>query len=186
MLSEPILRVLYSDASAGLLLQKLSAAVAFVALVSVSNAVLQAYGKVYVPVINMLIGGIVKVFMNYMLIPVWGIDAAPIATAVCYGVIAILNIICIIKMLKVKLSFLYMVVKPILASIIMGAGALLAYNVIGKILPGSRITTIFAIGFGGIVYVFALILVRCLKKEDILNLPKGRQLASVMEKYKLI
>ena len=32
-------------------------AVAFVALVSVSNAVLQAYGRVYFPVVNMLIGG---------------------------------------------------------------------------------------------------------------------------------
>ena len=62
----------------------------------------------------------------------------------------------------------------------------MAYNVIGKILPGSRITTIFAIGFGGIVYVLALILVRCLKKEDILNLPKDKEIASVMEKYKLI
>ncbi len=186
LLSEPILKVLYSDANAYLLLQKLAAAVAFVALVSVSNAVLQAYGKVYVPVINMLIGGIVKVLMNYMLIPIWGIDAAPIATTVCYGVIAILNIFCIIKMLKVKLSFLYMVIKPVLASIIMGAGAIIAYNLVGKIFPGSRITTIFAIGFSAVVYVFALILVRCLKKEDVLNLPKGKELAAIMEKYKLI
>ena len=186
LLSEPILRVLYSDANAGMLLQKLSAAVVFVALVSVSNAVLQAYGKVYVPVINMLIGGALKVLMNYMLIPIWGIDAAPIATAVCYGVIATMNIICIIRILKIRLSFLYLVIKPIVASIIMGAAVVAVYDLFNKIMPGSRIATLAAIAIGAVVYALALVLVRCLKKEDVLNLPKGAKIAEIMEKYRLI
>jgi stage V sporulation protein B len=186
VLSEPILRVLYSDANASYLLQKLAGAVAFVALVSVSNSVLQAYGKVYYPVVNMLIGGIVKVMMNYMLIPVWGIDAAPIATTVCYGIIALLNIICIVRMLKVKISLSYMVIRPLAASVIMGAVVLIVYNMLDKILPGSRIVTIFAIGVGALAYALALILVRGIKKEDVLNLPKGVQIAEVMEKYKLL
>jgi stage V sporulation protein B len=186
VLAEPILRVLYSDANASLLLQKLAVAVVFVALVSVSNAVLQAYGKVYFPVVNMLCGGIVKVLMNYFLIPVWGIDAAPVATTVCYGVIALLNIICIIGILKVKLSAVYMVIKPVSASLIMGAAVVLIYNVLGRILPGSRIATMAAIGLGALVYVVALLVVRCLKKEDVLNLPKGKKLAEIMQKHNLI
>ncbi len=186
VLSEPILRVLYSDANASLLLQKLALAVAFVALVSVSNAVLQAYGRVYFPVVNMLIGGVVKVIMNYMLIPIWGIDAAPIATTVCYGIIALLNIICIILVLKVKLSFVYMVIKPIVASVIMGATVLVVYNAINHILPDSRITTLASIAIGAMVYAVAMVLVKCLKKEDVLNLPKGEKIAGVLERYKLI
>lgn len=186
VLSEPILRVLYSDANASYLLQKLAGAVAFVALVSVSNSVLQAYGKVYYPVVNMLIGGIVKVAMNYMLIPVWGIDAAPIATTVCYGIIALLNIICIIRMLKVKISLSYMVIRPFAASAIMGAVVLIVYNALDKILPGSRIITIAAIGVGVFAYVAALLLVKGLKKEDVLNLPKGAKIADIMTKYKLL
>ncbi len=186
VLSEPILRVLYSDANASYLLQKLAGAVAFVALVSVSNAVLQAYGKVYIPVANMLAGGVAKVLMNYMLIPVWGIDAAPIATTVCYGIIAVLNIIYIISKLKVKLSFNYMVLKPLMAVIIMGAAVLLAYNTFDKIMPGSRIVTIVTIGIGAAAYLAGLIIVRGIKKEDILNLPKGEKIAGIMAKYKLI
>ncbi len=186
VLSEPILRVLYSDANASYLLQKLAGAVAFVALVSVSNAVLQAYGKVYIPVINMLVGGVAKVLMNYMLIPVWGIDAAPIATTVCYGIIAVLNIIYIISKLKVKISFNYMVLKPLMAAIIMGAAVLLAYNTFDKIMPGSRIVTIVTIGIGAAAYLAGLIIVRGINREDILNLPKGEKIAGIMAKYKLI
>ncbi len=186
VLSEPILRVLYSDANAYLLLQKLAFAVAFVALVSVSNAVLQAYGKVYYPVINMLVGGVVKVLMNYTLIPVWGIDAAPIATTACYAMIALLNIICIVRMLKVKLSVVYMVVKPLAATVIMGAAVVLVYGALDRILPGSRIVTIVSIGIGALVYAVALIVVRGIKKEDVLNMPKGAKIAEVMAKYKLL
>ncbi len=186
VLSEPILRVLYSDANAYLLLQKLAFAVAFVALVSVSNAVLQAYGKVYYPVINMLVGGVVKVLMNYTLIPVWGIDAAPIATTACYAMIALLNIICIVRMLKVKLSVVYMVIKPLAATVIMGAAVVLVYGALDRVLPGSRIVTIASIGIGALVYAVALIVVRGIKKEDVLNMPKGAKIAAVMAKYKLL
>ncbi len=186
VLSEPILRVLYSDANAYLLLQKLAFAVAFVALVSVSNAVLQAYGKVYYPVINMLAGGVVKVLMNYTLIPIWGIDAAPIATTACYAIIALLNIICIVRMLKVKMSVVYMVIKPLVATIIMGAAVVLAYGALNKILPGSRLVTIASIGIGAVIYAVALIVVRGIKKEDILNMPKGAKIADIMTKYKLL
>lgn len=186
LLSEPILRVLYSDANASILLQRLSLAVVFVAVVSVSNAVLQAYGKVYVPVINMLVGGVIKVLMNYFLIPVWGIDAAPIATTVCYGVIAVLNIGYIVSMLKIRLSFVYMVIKPIIASVIMGAAAIICYRLLSQLMPGSRIVTFAAIAIAAAVYAMALVFVRCLKKEDILNLPKGAKLAEIMERYRLI
>ncbi len=186
LLSEPILRVLYSDANASILLQRLSLAVVFVAVVSVSNAVLQAYGKVYIPVVNMLVGGVIKVLMNYFLIPVWGIDAAPIATTVCYGVIAILNIGYIVSKLKIRLSFVYMVIKPIIASIIMGAAAILCYRLLSQLMPGSRFVTFVAIAIAAAVYAVALVFVRCLKKEDILNLPKGAKLAEIMERYRLI
>ncbi len=186
VLSEPILRVLYSDANAYLLLQKLAFAVAFVALVSVSNAVLQAYGKVYYPVINMLVGGVVKVLMNYTLIPIWGIDAAPIATTACYAIIALLNIICIVRMLKVKLSVVYMVIKPLAATVIMGAAVVLIYGALDRILPGSRLVTIASIGLGAVVYALALIAVRGIKKEDVLNMPKGAKIAAIMAKYKLL
>lgn len=186
VLSEPILLVLYSDAHAGGLLQKLALAVHFVAVVSVSNSILQAYGRVYYPVVNMLVGGVVKVLMNYFLIPVWGIDAAPIATTVCYGTIALLNLGCILFKLKIKINFNYMILKPLVAAVIMGAGVVLVYGFMDRVLPGSRLVTIAAIGIGAIIYFFALIFVKGIRREDVQNLPKGEKIAQVMEKFKLM
>ncbi len=185
VLSEPILRVLYSDANAADLLQKLAGAVAFVALVSVSNAVLQAYGRVYFPVVNMLVGGVVKILMNYILIPLWGIDAAPIATTVCYGIIALLNIICIINILKVKLNFVYLIIKPAVAAIIMGGCVFAIYSGLSAVMPGSRLVTLASIAIGALAYAVVLVLIKGIKKEDILNLPKGNRIAEIMTKYKL-
>ncbi len=186
VLSEPILLVLYSDAHAGGLLQKLALAVPFVAVVSVSNSILQAYGKVYYPVVNMLVGGVVKVLMNYFLIPVWGIDAAPIATTVCYGTIALLNLGCILFKLKIKINFNYMILKPLIAAVIMGAGVVLVYGLMDKVLPGSRLVTIAAIGIGAVIYFIALVFVKGIRREDVQNLPKGEKIAQIMEKFKLM
>lgn len=187
VLSGPILGLLYGgDTSASLLLQKLSIAVIFVALVSVSNAVLQAYGRVYYPVVNMLIGGAVKVAMNYIFIPVWGIDGAPIATNACYAVIALLNIICIVRILKAKFSITDMVIKPLCASLIMGAAAAAVYNVLSGVTGGSRICVLAAIAAGGIIYVFAVLALRAFRREDILNMPKGEKIEKILTKYKLL
>ncbi len=186
VLAKPILELLYSDADANLLLQKLAIAVIFVGVVSVSNAVLQAYGKVYYPVYNMLAGGVVKVTMNYAFIPVWGIDGAPIATIACYAVIAVLNIICIIRVVKIRFSVLDMILKPLSAALIMGAVALLAYSPLAQVTDYSRIATIAAIAAGVLVYIVLILLFRGLKRDDVLNMPKGEKLAQILTKYKLL
>jgi stage V sporulation protein B len=186
VLSSPILLVLYSDANAGVLLQKLAFAVPFVAFVSVSNSVLQSYGKVYYPVVNMLVGGIVKVVMNYALIPVWGIDAAPIATTACYGTIALLNCICIAFILRVKINLIDMLIKPLCAALVMGAVTILFYNMLSGFIPGSRLVTLAAIAVGAVVYLIAIIVVKGIKREDVLNMPKGDKIAGILTKYKLL
>lgn len=187
VLSEPILGLLYSgDTSAGMLLQKLSIAVIFVAAVSVSNAVLQACGRVYYPVVNMLVGGTVKVVMNYTLIPVLGIDGAPIATIACYAVIAVLNIICIIKAVRIKFSITDMLVKPFAAALIMGAAASVSYKLLADMTGGSRICVIAAIAVGCVIYACAILALRGLKRDDILNMPKGEKIEELLTKYKLL
>ena len=185
VLSEPILHILYADADASFLLQKLAFAVTFVALVSVTNSVLQAYGKVYYPVMNMLVGGVVKVLMNYTLIPVWGIDAAPVATTACYAIIALLNLVCMGKLLKIKISLADLFIKPLCAALVMGAAVIFIHKSFGDVLSGT-IGTFVIIGFGAVVYLVAALIVRAIKKEDVLNMPKGEKLASIMTRFKLL
>ena len=46
--------------------------------------------------------------------------------------------------------------------------------------------TIIAIIVAGIVYLFALLLMRTFTKEEICMLPKGNKFVTILEKFKLI
>lgn len=181
-LSNGILGLLYSDADASLLLQKLAIAIIFVSVVQVTNAVLQSYGKVYYPVFSMLAGGAAKVLLNYTFIPVIGIDGAPIATIVCYAIIAVINIICIIKVVRVRFNIFESVIKPLFAALVMGGVLLLAEKYLGT----TRLATVLSILIGGIVYVASAFAVRAIKREDILILPKGEKIADALARFRLI
>lgn len=182
VLSKEILNLLFGDFNAHIVLSILSVAIIPVALVQVSNSILQAYGRVYKPVIHMIIGGIIKVLINFFCIPYLGIDGAPIGTGVCYLVIAILNIRAIIKIAKIDFKWSSFIIKPIIAAAIMGA----AGYVLASFLPMSRALCIVEIGICAAVYAVAIFAVRAIKKEDVLTLPKGERIASILEKYKLI
>ncbi len=181
-LSEGILGLLYSDADAFMLLEKLAIAIIFVSVVQVTNAVLQAYGKVYYPVFSMIAGGVAKVVMNYTFIPVIGIDGAPVATIVCYAIIAVINIICIIKVVKIKFNIIEVVVKPLFSALLMGGVLYLLKSYLGI----GTVATVLSIGIGGVIYIVSAFAVRAIGKDDVLILPKGEKLASVLEKFKLI
>lgn len=182
VLSEGILGLLYSDADAFMLLQKLAIAILFVSVVQVTNAVLQAYGKVYYPVVSMIIGGIAKVLMNYTFIPVWGIDGAPVATIVCYGIISVLNIIFVIRVVKIRFSLMDFIIKPLFAAAVMGGVLMLLTDFLGN----GRIMTVLSIAVGGAAYIICAFLVHAISREDVLILPKGEKMAALFERLKLL
>ena len=76
VLSEPIIRLLArnygpeSVATAAPILAYLGIAVIFNSTVLLFNAIMQAHGDVTTPVVNMLIGGVVKVVVNYILVAI--------------------------------------------------------------------------------------------------------------------
>lgn len=186
VLAEPILNFLYVNANAYQLLQKLAIAVIFVSVVSVTNSVLQAYGKVYYPVVNMLIGGVVKIVLNYNLIPVLGIDGAPIATNVCYAVIAILNLICILRFVKIKFSLLDFVLRPAAAALLMGAAALITLRALTPVLGEGRLLTLIAVFVGVVIYGVLIFIVGAVKREDLLNIPGSAKIIPILEKFRLL
>lgn len=182
VLSEGILGLLYSDADAFRLLEKLAVAIIFVSVVQVTNAVLQAYGKVYYPVFSMIAGGVVKVVMNYTFIPIIGIDGAPVATIFCYGVIAVINMICIIRVVKIKFNFTEIIIKPLFSALVMGAVLVAAKKYLGN----GSLATVISICAGGAIYVLCAFGVRAISREDVLILPKGDKIAGLLEKVRLI
>ena len=194
-LSKEVLFLLFHDTNAKSVMAILGIAIIPVSVVSVTNAILQAYGKVYLPVINMIIGGIAKVLVNFFCIPYLGIDGAPVGTFICYTIIAVLNITQIIRHAKIRFRLSAFLLKPLFAALIMGGvGFVLGTFVTG---PGflenaavniwlRRLLIAAELGVCALTYLFAVFAVKAIAREDVLRLPKGEKIAAVLTKCKLL
>ncbi len=187
VLSEPILKLLYSDGNHAFLLTVMGLAVMFVTMVQTSNAILQAWGLVWTPVINMLIGGVFKIVINLVLVsqPQININGAPIGTIVCYIVVMSLNIIKIKKCAKVKFGFGDFLIRPIILGIITAVTAYFTYGFFIGIF-GNLISLVLSIGITAIVYFVGLFLVRGVKEDEILLLPKGEIILNKLKNMKIM
>ncbi len=214
VLSTPILICLYNNARAQDTLTLLSLAIVFVCTVSVSTAILQAAGHVFIPVRNMLIGGLFKVVSNYVLIavPALNIGGAPVSTFCCYLLIAGLNLMSIKKIIKPNFNVRDFIIKPFISALIMGLIVYLSFNVaagllgcplidlsvqfvpqnapVTPVLSSVRFKNIIALGIsifiGVIAYGAAILLLRAVQKEDIEMLPKGKKIAIFLQKHKIL
>ena len=182
VLSGGVLNLLFSTDNAKNVLAILSIAIIPVSVVQVTNAMLQSYGKVYYPVVNMLIGGAAKVIFNYFMIPVLGIEGAPVGTFLCYLIIAVINTVQIVRLSEMKFKPVDTIIKPLVAALVMGVAGWF----IAGVLPGSRLMTLLEIAVCGIIYAVMIFVVRAVKREDLMNLPKGEKIAGILERFKLI
>ena len=191
-LATPILTTLYgTDASAGML-QVLSFAIVWVTLVSVTTSILQAAGKVWLPVIHMVIGAVVKIAASYIFIgiPSVNILGASISTVLCYFVIAALNIFAVMRATGFRFSVANFVLKPVIASGAMGIVTVAVYKVCANLLPATRMgaicITAASIAVAAVTYVLMVVLLRIIRQDDIKLLPKGEKLAAILEKRGII
>ena len=186
-MAEPVIRLLcrYSAdelAVAVPMLSILGIAVIFNSLVLLLNAFMQAHGDVTSPVINMLIGGIVKIAVNFVLvgIPSINIVGAPAGTLVCYIVITILNIRSLRKSVRGGLPIVRNLIRPLLASALMGAATFMVYRVLAHYLPSVKLACLAALVFAVCVYLVLAVALRCITYEDCMLLQKGEKIAKIL------
>lgn len=186
VLAGPILLFLFQNKSAEQSLTLLALVIVFVSLVMVTNSTLQAVGKENIPVRNMIIGGTIKVVVNYILVgmPSVNINGAPIGSMLCYIVILSMNIFSIKKALGVKFGIVQTVVKPVLSAAIMAIVAIAVYSCVEFM--GNRIAVIIAIGSAALVYFGMLFILGAITRDDVEMLPKSEKILPIMEKFKLI
>lgn len=185
VLSGPILTLLchYNAtelAIANPLLRILGAAVIFNCLVLLTNAIMQAHGNVTTPLINMLIGGIVKMAVNYVLvaIPSLNITGAPIGSLSCYVTILTLNLIAMNRMMgEHKLRVLRTLLKPLAASLVMGAATWAASGLLSRFLSSNTLVCLGSIALACVVYAIMVLALRIITREDCMLLPKGEKIA---------
>ena len=192
VLAEPIIRFLYyKKATEAIIavpvLQILGIAVVFVSFMTPINSMLQGIGRADLPVKLMLVGGALKLVVNFIFVavPQFNIKAASWGTLVCYVFIAVSSAIALIKHTKIKLDFKTVFLKPLVSGIICGITAFGAYFLLSKALPNS-LSTVVSIAIAAVFYLISLILLKTLAKDDILMLPKGEKLVKILAKRNLL
>ena len=185
----PIYKMLFFEEPGGAEIMMVgAAAIVFIAVFNTATGILQGTGHVKLPVIAALVGAVVKVVLNIALLPIpqLNIYGAAISTTVCYLVAAALNLYLIKRFVGITIRLKDILLKPLMASILMGIFSLGAYYVFTMIFPSATFATLFAIMFAMIFYVLFMLLIGGFKEEDIRSLPKGDRMANLLITHHLI
>ena len=156
----------------------------FNAVVLVTTAIMQAHGHATRPVINMLIGGVLKLAAVFMLTgnPSIGIVGTPVGTLLCYLAISVLNIYSIRTLLDHPPAILKNLVRTFLAALIMGIFVFAAFTGLKTIGITSRLILCGApIAVGVLAYAIAAVKIKVVTREDCLLLPKGEKIAKLLK-----
>lgn len=207
-LGGPIMSLLFPaiDATiAGPLLSTLGLASMCVALQLLCNSILQANGMVNLPILAVVVGGIVKIVVNYFLVgnPAIRINGAPVGTLCCFLVVDLLEIFFIRRGVPKAPNFLRVLPKPLIASGVMAAAAWASYGLFDRLLRGmdffwktrvvdgaevlyfshlgSAIGTAGAILVGAVVYVILILALRAISPDDLALMPKGDKIAKILK-----
>jgi stage V sporulation protein B len=187
VLAAPIQAIAYGyDAEtlsvAGPLLAILGAAVVFNCMVSVTNAILQAHGRVSVPIYTTLVGGVVNIVTDYVLIGMGGIHiyGAAIATIAYCAVIMFLNVAFMHKTLELPPRILQQFVKPVVATAVMAVAAYLSYQGVFSLLSSVTLAAAVAVVVAVVVYFALVYAMKIITWYDCQLLPKGDRIARLL------
>ena len=167
---------------ATMLMTVLGVCVVFNSLVLLTNAMMQAHGHVNLPVINMIIGGVLKLVAVYILTgnPEIGIIGGPIGSVLCYIVITALNLITMRRCIKHPPAVVKNLLRPLLAALLMGAVTWACWYGLQMVTASRLILCAAPIIVGVLVYLFAAIKFKVITRQDCLMLPKGAKIAKFL------
>jgi stage V sporulation protein B len=183
VLSEPILQLLFPrDSDGGALLRLGTVGIVFLALVQIIAGILQGIGKVNAPVIGAFIGVFVKVALNYFLISDKNINiiGAVISTCAFYFTAVLLDTYFLHRYTGIMPNYLNACLKPLAASAVMGMSCFIAYRLFFQFSGSNAISCVGAILGGVGVYLFFMLLLKGIKKDELARLPGGKRLARML------
>jgi len=144
---------------------------------------MQAHGHVNRPVVNMFVGGLLKLAAVYILTGnrEIGILGTPIGTLLCYLAICALNLYSIRKLLPNPPAIVKNLLRPFLAAAIMGVLTYLSWWGLKRAGIGSSVILCgVPILVGVIVYCIMAVRLKSITREDCLLLPKGEKIAKLL------
>lgn len=192
VLAEPIMALLggYTGenlAMAANLMRVLGLCVIFNSTVMLTNAIMQAHGHVVLPVVNMFIGGALKLAIIYILTgnPDINIVGVPIGTVTCYVLITVLNLLAMNRVIKEPPHMVRNMLRPMLSALIMAACVVVAFLGLSQVFTlSSTLGKLILCGgpviVGVVVYVICVVKLKAITREDCMLLPKGEKIAKLL------
>ncbi len=191
---EPILSLLYPSQTEAIkiaapLLSVLSPAVLFSCMITVTNAILQAYRREGLTVISTVVGVAFKTALEYSLLSVSEINifGAPISTLFCN-----LSIVCLNLYFVEKNSCggiyrsVFLMSRPLVAALPATLGAMLTFFAVSSLGIGYSAATLAAIGADVVIYVLTASWNGSVGEDDLALLPKGEKIIKIMKKIRLL
>lgn len=190
LLGEPVMALIgrYSDAQlplAGDCLSVLGIGLYFYAVTQLTNAILQAHAHATIPVVHILLAGLAKLVIVYILSgnPNIGVVGVGVGSALCNVCVAVLNLLAIRRLVPQKPALVRNLMRSLVPSVIMGVAVYACWKGMQYLLGADSSRVLLCavpIFVGVLVYAFAAVRCKAITREDCLLLPKGERIANLL------
>ena len=178
--AKQILLLLFPNASSGEFIYQISClGIIFILIEQTVGAALHGIGKVFVPAIALAIGGIVKLILNLILVPInseifilGGTAGAALSSVVCHMVVLIIELFVLKKQIGLKLEKSKFIVKPVIAVLVMAVSSKVIYNILLNVIS-ANLTLVITMIFAIFIYFIMLIILKIFSKKEICMIPYG-------------
>ena len=184
ILAAPISQLLYATPAAGPAISVLSISVFLIGLQQITSALLQGMGHTAIPLVNMAIAAIFKIFLSWHLtaIPWLAEVGAAWATNADLAVATALNLFVANRLVAYRVQWGYMG-RLFLAASAMGGTAWFIYN--GS-LPflGNTLATVLSMSGAAAIYIICLFAFRAITPSDVGCVPVvGAKLTALIHRF---
>ncbi|MCQ2080291.1 MAG: polysaccharide biosynthesis protein [Lachnospiraceae bacterium] len=194
VLARPIMRVIFpqkeSLALAANMLIVLALTVVLYALSTITQAVLQAIGKLNLPIINGLVSlilhAVLMILLMYILPVDWALYCYGFATVIYALILCVMNGIAVKKYLKYQQEVDKTFLRPIISSILMGAIAFGIYELLYYLTDLNFISLVVSLFVALITYLVLVIRWQAISEEELLSIPKGTKVVALAKKFKVM
>lgn len=171
-MAKPILQFIFPNKYEGYnILKYLALTVPFIVITQITTSILQSVGHYIYPVINLLIGCVIKVLITSSLVKIsWlNIYGAVVASIVAYVVISILNIVVLKRKLEITMKLYDNFIKPTYFSCFMIIAVILLYNYVYSTFRSNGLAVLISIFIGGIIYLGCILAFKVFSIDEVMD-----------------
>lgn len=190
VLARPVMLVIFPQPASleisSTLLSCMSVSIIFYALSTLTQAILQSIGRMNTPIINataaVIIHAAVMILMMLFLNEKYSLYYYVFSTVLYSFILCVLNQAAVHRHLQYRQEIDRTFIRPVVASIIMGAAAFGTYQGIFYLCKINIIALAIAIVVGMSIYFILIIRWNAVTEEELRSMPKGYMLVSIAQK----